>query len=74
MPYTDIKKFFKHALAEANIEDFHFHDLRRTMGTWLLEEGVDIRTIQFLLGHSDLSTTEKYLAISRKRNIEELIN
>ena len=70
LPYTDIKKSFKHALAEANIEDFHFHDLRRTMGTWLLEEGVDIRTIQFLLGHSDLTTTERYLAISRKRNIE----
>lgn len=62
--------FLAKSVSCSNIEDFHFHDLRRTMGTWLLEEGVDIRTIQFLLGHSDLTTTERYLAISRKRNIE----
>ena len=47
---------------EANFEDFHFHDLRRTVGTWLLDEGVDIRTIQGVLWHSDLRVTERYLS------------
>ncbi len=72
LPYTEVKKSFKHALKRAEIYDFHFHDLRRTMGTWLLEEGVDIRSIQALLAHSKLSTTERYLAISRKRNVDAI--
>lgn len=61
--YTTIKKSFKNALKKASIVGFTFHDLRRTFGTWLLQEGVDIRTIQALLAHSDVSTTERYLAI-----------
>ena len=61
-PYYDIKKSFKKALLEVNFEDFHFHDLRRTVGTWLLDEGVDIRTIQGVLWHSNLRVTERYLS------------
>ncbi len=61
-PYTDIKKAFKSALFRAGINDFRFHDLRRTVGTWLLEEGVNIRTIQYWYAHSELATTECYLA------------
>ena len=67
-PYTTIKKSFKTALLKARITNFTFHDLRRTFGTWLLQEGVDIRTIQALLAHSDISTTERYLAISPETN------
>ena len=67
-PYTDIRKSFKSALDKANIKDFTFHDLRRTFGTWLLQAGVDIRTIQALLAHSDISTTERYLANTTEGN------
>lgn len=61
-PYCDVKKAFKKALQEAHIENFRFHDLRRTVGTWLLDEGVDIRTIQGILWHSDVRVTERYLS------------
>ena len=71
-PYKDLRKMFNSCLEQVDIKDFHFHDLRRTFGTWLLEEGVDIRTIQYLLGHSDLSTTERYLAYNKNRNIEAM--
>ena len=54
---------------EANFEDFHFHDLRRTVGTWLLDEGVDIRTIQGVLWHSDLRVTERYLQFNTQNKI-----
>ena len=47
-------------LPTANIEDFIFHDLRRTVGTRMLETGADIRTVQQQLGHSRITTTERY--------------
>lgn len=71
-PYTDIKKAFNSALKRAGIEDFHFHDLRRTVGTWLLTSGVDIRTVQNILAHSDVRTTERYLALTNEQNIKAM--
>lgn len=71
-PYTDIKKAFNNALEQAGIDDFHFHDLRRTVGTWLLTNGVDIRTVQNILAHSDVRTTERYLSLTNEQNIKAM--
>lgn len=71
-PYTTIKKSFNNALDRAGIIDFRFHDLRRTVGTWLLTSGVDIRTVQNILAHSDVKTTERYLALTSEQNIKAM--
>lgn len=50
-------RVFKKLLAEAGVPHMHFHDLRHSAATILLSMGVNIKVIQELLGHSDISIT-----------------
>lgn len=45
------------------------HQLRRAFATRLDEQGVSLRVIQELLGHSSLATTERYIGVDRARKI-----
>lgn len=49
---------------KAGLKDIHTHSLRHKYATDLLESGANIRAVQQLLGHSDLATTQVYLAIT----------
>lgn len=54
---TRYKKFMKNIEADLNIEPLSPHELRHTYGTLLRESGVDIYTIQKVMGHSDINIT-----------------
>jgi integrase len=55
--------------------DLHMHDLRRECGSRLLEAGAGIHEVREWLGHTDISTTGRYLAVtaeSLKRTLKRL--
>jgi integrase len=49
---------------KAGISDVSLHSLRHTFASYLVMGGVDLRTVQGLLGHSSLMVTEQYSHLS----------
>ena len=56
----NLGRAFNGVLEKAEIQDFHFHDLRHTFATRLAQRGIDIYKISKLLGHKDIRMTQRY--------------
>ena len=66
-----LRDAFKIAVQEADLKPIKMYNLRHSFGTTLARNGVDIRTIQALMRHDRLSTTEQYMAYSPRPDLAE---
>jgi integrase/recombinase XerD len=60
--------------AKLNPDEFYLHKFRATFATWALWSGVDLRTVQQWMGHSDLESTLRYLKPNRGAAVRNKVN
>lgn len=60
--------------AGLNEKDFWLHKFRSTFATWALWAGVDLRTVQQWMGHTDMESTMRYLKPNRGQAVRDKVN
>ena len=68
-----VRRAFKSACKTAGIKDFRWHDLRHDFASQLVQKGVELYTVQKLLGHKDSRMTQRYAHLSPK-NFQDAIH
>ena len=66
--FKNLKKILKEKGLSPNVSP---HTLRHSFATHLINKGADLRSIQEMLGHSDISTTKIYTRIADEKVLEE---
>ncbi len=70
--FKDMKKSFRTACTKAGIKDFRFHDLRGTCCSHLVMAGVDLITVQQLMGHESLAMVLRYAGLAPNHKVKAL--
>lgn len=63
-PYLNVRKSFDALLRKCDIINFRFHDLRHTFASQLVMSGIDLKTVQELMGHKCIEMTLRYSHLS----------
>lgn len=68
-PLRSPRYWWEAALEKAALDDFHWHDLRHTFASRCVMAGVDLRTLQQLLGHKTLQMVVRYSHLSQSHEL-----
>ena len=66
---TNFRRLWYLALKDAELEDFRFHDLRHTFGSWARQAGADLADIKEDLNHSNIGMTLRYAHVKPDETI-----
>jgi integrase len=69
-PLVNIAKAWRRVRKQAEMEDVRLHDLRRTLGSWLAQDGKSLPLIGKILNHSDTKATQIYARFARENVCE----
>lgn len=70
--FEGVKSGFRRAREKAGMPGVHFHDLRHSCATIMLQLGVDLHVVREILGHTSVKTTERYAHVMVKPQREAL--
>jgi site-specific recombinase XerD len=75
-PNTHFLEYLKDVAKRAKLDpnNFWLHKFRATFATWHLWKGVDLRTVQDWMGHTDIESTMRYLKPNRNKAVREKVN
>lgn len=70
LPFTNVNTGWRKLLADADVRNFRWHDLRHTFASKLVQAGVSLYVVSRLLGHATISQTEGYSHLSPDQRAE----
>jgi integrase len=73
-PKITIQRAWERARAEVGLNDFHFHDLRHSAASEMVNAGVDLFVVGKVLGHRDSRSTERYSHLTAGKLAEAVAN
>lgn len=72
-PAGDIRTAFENAVAEAKLDDFHFHDCRHHFASWFVMRGGSLQALKEILGHATLAMTMRYAHLAPEHLRSEVV-